>query len=171
MYYSTNAIFGKQELGLVFAEDYIDWAGEMLKQGHDSTYLRILSLLKKSTALQRDYFEAAGEYFRECVEELNLEAPAPEAAMLAYASEVAQQIVNGELSGTQGVRLMYQIYIASDYDRDFFLIWLRLDDALDSLLSDSYPITYEEATLENIDSIAKDEAKKFIALITQRTAT
>jgi hypothetical protein len=33
---STKAIFGRRALHSIFAEDYIDWAGEMLMQDYDT---------------------------------------------------------------------------------------------------------------------------------------
>jgi len=162
---STKAIFGKRALYQLPASDYVDWAGEMLMQGYDSYSLRILAGLQR----QASTFEAE-EYFMRSAKELGLSIPDSEAAVRGYACEIAQQIVAGQLTGQEGVRALYRICLATEYNRDY-LIWLELDDALDSLLSGEYAYTYESATLENFDEVAKREAEKFIVEICDAAAT
>ena len=131
-------------------------------QGCDSFHLRILSSLEASTSSVE-----AENYFFRCVKELSLSVPSNDLALLAYANETAQQIVAGEISGNQGVQLLHQLWVASDYDSDF-TIWLELDNARGDLLAGADPCTYETATLANIDSIIKDEARKFIVVMRER---
>ena len=136
--------------------DYVDWAGEMLLQGHDSYSLRILAGLEREAST----FEAE-DYLLRSAKELGLSIPDPEAAVRAYACEVARQIVEGHRTGQEGVRELYRICLATEYD-PAYIIWLELDDALDSLLSGEYAYTCESATLENFDEVARQEAEKFI---------
>lgn len=164
MSYSANALFGKRALYLISAEDYIDWAGESLVEGYDSFHLRILAGLERSASA----YEAEA-YFLRCINELAFSVPDTEVARCAYACEMAQKIVDGEISGVQGIRAMYQLCLASAYEHDF-IIWLELDDALDNLLAGEYPFTYTSATLENIEMIANVEAKKFVELMQERLA-
>src|SRR5215208_5660475 len=165
MILSTKAIFGKRALYQLPAGDYVDWAGEMLVQGYDSYSLRILAGLERSAST----FEAE-DYFLRSAKELGISIPDSEAAVRAYACEIARQIVEGRLTGQEGVRALYRICLATEYDRDY-LIWLELDDALDSLLSGEYAYTYESATLENFDEVAKQEAEKFIVEMSGKAAT
>jgi hypothetical protein len=162
---STKAIFGKRALYQLPSSDYIDWAGEMLVQGYDSYSLRILAGLEclASTFESEDYFLRAST-------ELGLSIPDSGAAVRAYACEIAQQIVEGKVTAQDGVRALYRICLATEYDRDY-LIWLELDDALDSLLSGEYAYTYESATLENFDEVARQEAEKFIVEMDGKAAT
>jgi len=162
---STKAIFGKRALYQLPAGDYAEWAGEMLVQGYDSYSLRILAGLGRLAST----FEAE-DYFLRSARELGLSIPDAEAAVRAYACEVAQQIAGGQLAGREGVRELYRVCIATEYDRDY-LIWLELDDALDSLLSGAYAHTFEAATLENFDEVAKREAEKFIVEVCGQAAT
>ena len=161
---STRALFGKKVLSQLSASDYIDWAGEMLMQGLDSHHLRILAGLDNSTGLYE-----AEERFLRCSQELEITTPEPEIAVRAYACEIAQQLVEGRLTAREGVRALYQICLATEYDRDF-LIWYYLDEALDYLLAGDYPYTYPAATLENYDEVAKQAAEKFIADMNSRFA-
>ena len=161
---STRALFGKRALSKLSASDYVDWAIEMLVQGYDSHALCILAGFERSASV----FEA-DDYFQRAVVELGLSSPDDSSAVRAYACEIAQQVVVGQLAGQEGVRALYQICRATEYDRDY-LIWLELDDALDSLLAGEHPYTYESATLENFDRVAKQEAEKFIAQMNARAA-
>ena len=159
MDYLIKAIFGKRALGEVFASNYIDWAGEMLVQGYDSHSLRILAGLDGFIST----FEAE-DYFLRSIKELNLTVPDSDMAIRAFACAIAQRVIDGNITGQEGVRALYKICIATEYEKDF-IVWLELDDALDSLLYGSYPYTYQSATLENFDEIAKREAEIFIASV------
>ena len=162
MPYSTTAIFGKRAASLVSAQDYIDWAGDLLVQGEDSYHLRILSALDKHTGSYE-----AEDYFLRCVKELALTTPDSVTALLAYASEIAKKVVDDDIAVEQGIGMLYRLCVAFEYDPDF-IIWLELDDALDDLLAGSEPYAYPTATLANIGSIAKDEAQKFIDVMADR---
>jgi hypothetical protein len=131
----------------------------MLVRGYDSRSLRILAGLNRSGST----FEAEG-YFDRSIAELNLTPPDPDAAIRAYACAIARQIIEEEITAPEGVRALFKICIATDYASDF-IIWLELDDALDSLVSGNHPFTYQSATLENFDEIAKREATNFIAAV------
>jgi hypothetical protein len=159
MDYLLTAIFGKRALQQLSSVDYVDWAGEMLVQGYDSPSLRILAGLNRSAST----FEAEG-YFDRSMTELSLTPPDSDAAIRAYACEIARQITEDKITAKDGVRALVGICIATECARDF-VIWLELDEALDSLISGNYPFTYQSATLENFDEIAKREAANFIAKI------
>ena len=154
---STKAIFGKRALYQLPASDYVDWAVEMLVRGHDSDSLRILAGLGPPASSS----EAEG-YFLRSARELGLRIPDSAGAVRAYACEIARGLVEGRLDAREAVRALYRICLATEYDRDY-LIWLRLDDALDSLLSGGYAYTYESATLENFEEVARQEAVKFVS--------
>lgn len=154
-----TAIFGQRALQQLSADDYAAWAGEMLVEGYDSRSLRILAGLDKFAST----FEAEN-YFARSLAELNLTPPDSDTAIRAYACEIARQIIEDKITAQDGVRALFQICIATDYAADF-IIWLELDDALDSLISGNYPFTYESATLENFNEIAKREAANFIAAV------
>jgi hypothetical protein len=152
MDYLLTAIFGKRALGQL---SFVEWAGEMLTQGYDSVSLRMLAGLNRLTSTSE-----AEHYFLRSIKELNLTPPEVGTAIRAYACEIAQLLVDGKITGRDGVRRLYQICIDTDYASDF-IIWLELNDALYSLLHGNYPFTYESATLENFDEIAKQEAANY----------
>ncbi|MBW4473535.1 MAG: ABC transporter ATP-binding protein [Stenomitos rutilans HA7619-LM2] len=165
MSHSTNAIFGKRALHQIFADDYIDWATELLVKGYDSPNLRILAGLDRRSSV----FDIE-TYFIHAIKELDIEEPEPKAAIRAYACEIAQQIINGQfISLRQAIQPLYQIWLDTDHDPDY-VIWLELDDALDSLYAGEFPYSYPSATLENIDAIVHQEAARFVNQLLQPEA-
>jgi hypothetical protein len=165
MDYLLTSIFGKKALRQLSSSEYAEWAGEMLVHGYDSHSLCILAGLDRFASA----FEAEA-YFLRSLNELNLAPPDPDTALRAYACEIARRIIDGKITGQEGVRTLYKMCIATKYARDF-VIWLELDEALDSLLYGQYPFTYESATLGNFDEIAKREAADFITTVCPQTAT
>ena len=158
MDYLLTSIFGRKATQQLSAGDYVDWAGEMLVHGYDSYSLRILAGLdRRATAFEAEH------YFARLLKELNLNPPAPHAAIRAYACEIARQMIESKITAQDCVRKLSRLCIGTDYDRDF-MIWYELDDILDSLLQG---IPYGSATLENFDEITKQEAADFIATVCQ----
>ena len=86
-----------------------------------------------------------------------------------FGKKASRQVIEDKITGQEGVRALYKICIATDYASDF-MIWLELDDALDSLLYGDYPFTHESATLDTFDEIAKREAANFIAAVCPQAA-
>ena len=159
MNYLITAIFGKKALQQLSSGDYVDWAGEMLVQGYDSRSLRILAGLDRFVST----FEAE-DYFVRAITELNLTLPDSDTAIRAYACAIARQIIEDEITARDGVRALFKICIATEYAGDF-IIWLELDEALESLMAGHYPFTYQSATQDNFDEIVKREAANFIAAV------
>jgi hypothetical protein len=157
MTFSTKEIFGRRALHNIFAEDYIHWAVEMLVHGHDSPNLRILAGLDR-----RDSVVEVEKYFLHAATELDIDQVEGKAAMRAYACEIAERIIEGKFtSHRDAIRVLYQIWLDSDHDREY-TVWQELDDALDSLLTSDFPYTYPSATLENFDQTLRHEAARFI---------
>jgi hypothetical protein len=161
----TKAIFGKRALQSAFAEDYIDWAGELLVQDYDSPSLRILAGLHRRSGV----FEVEA-YFLRALKELNISEPESKAAVRAYACEIAHQIIIGQLTSQEGVRTLYRICRDTEFDHAY-LIWYKLDDALDSLLASVFPYSYQSATLDNFDAIVRKEAEEFLAAMKLKSAS
>src|SRR5215510_8817812 len=127
MTYLLTSIFGKRALGQLSSGHYVEWAGEMLVEGYDSPSLRILAGLDRFASS----FEAE-DYFLRSLNELNLTPPDSTTAIRAYACEIAQRVIDGRMSGKDGVRALFQISIATDYSREF-ITWIELYHALDTL--------------------------------------
>jgi hypothetical protein len=101
MDYLLAAMFGKRALRQLSSGDYVEWAGDMLVQGYDSHSLRILAGLDKFAST----FEAEG-YFLRSLKELNLSLPDSGGAIRAYACEIARRMIEGKITGREGVRAL-----------------------------------------------------------------
>jgi hypothetical protein len=153
---SIATVFGRRAMNRVSAADYVEWATGMLVDGHDTPTLRVLAGLDERGSA----FEAE-EYFRRVLRELQIPEPDEAGKMRAYACDLARQIVSGTLAAEEGVRALYQVCLATGYAPQF-MVWLYLDDALDSIKAGDYPYTYETATADSYAGIVKMEARRFI---------
>jgi hypothetical protein len=150
MKYSSKAFFGKLAMAdMLSANDYIDWAADMLGQGYDSPSLRILAGLVDSKG---STFEPE-HYFQLCVKELSIILPEFKQALRAYALEISSDIIDGNIRPGDGVRVLSRIYMATDFDPDYEE-WYILDEVLNNPL---------DGTLEQFDSIVIQGARRFIA--------
>lgn len=147
----------------VMAKDYVEWATGMLTDGHDAPNLRMLAGLDEHGSV----FEAE-EHFSRALRELQIPEPDETGKLRAYACDLARQILAGTLAPEAGVKELYQICLATEYARPF-MVWLYLDDALDSIRAGDHPWTYGTATAANYDDIVRTEAKKFIDQMTHKT--
>ncbi|NJL88636.1 MAG: hypothetical protein HC916_01680 [Coleofasciculaceae cyanobacterium SM2_1_6] len=171
---STKAILAKRVLHDVSAQDYIDWAVDMLVKGDDSPSLRILAGLD-----QHNSFLEVESYFLRSIEELNIKKKVDKKIVIQdYAYEIAQQVINGQFASLQlAVRALSRIWRCWDnyarYDEELFYgldmdgleTWSELEYDLDSLLTNEFSYYYPFVTLENFDTIVKQETEKFTAKI------
>ena len=162
---SVATVFGRRAMNRVTAADYVEWATGMLTDGNDSPNLRVLAGLDERGSV----FEAE-EHFRKALRELQIPEPDETGKLRAYACHLARQILDGTLAAEAGVKALYQVCLATDYARPF-MVWLYLDDALDSIRAGDYPWTYETATAANYDDIVKVEAQRFLEQMQHETAS
>jgi len=162
---SIATVFGRRAMNRVTAADYVEWATETLAGGQDSPNLRILAGLDERGSV----FEAE-EHFNRALRELQILEPDEAGKLRAYACDLARQILDGTLTAEAGVKALYQVCLFTGYASGF-MVWIYLDDALDSIRSGNYPHTYETATAANYDDIVKMEAKRFIEQMRHETAT
>jgi len=136
--------------------DYIDWAVDKIVSGYDSPNLRMLSGLDSSGGL----FEAEFHFGRS-LNELGIVEPDRAGKFKGYAIELAQQILEEQLSLRDGVNILYRICVLLDYAKEF-MIWLELDDAIEDIKTGGYPHSYSTMTAENFENIVRSEAEKFL---------
>jgi hypothetical protein len=176
---STKAILAKRLLlHDISAQDYIEWAVDMLVKGDDSPSLRILAGLDR-----HNRFLEVESYFLRSIKELNIEEMEGTTAIRSYANEVFQQIINEQFSSSQLVVKtlsqiywnIYQLYVSYDHANNYdllcevdvllkdFNIWRELDNTIEALIVGDFPHDYPSATLENFDTIVQQETEKFTA--------
>ena len=160
---ATADIFGRRAMRRVTAQDFVSWAVGMLELEQDSPSLRMLASMDAFAST----FEAE-DYFIRAVRELGI--PEPADGLRAYACDVAKRIVVGDIPPRQGVRELFQVWIAADGAAEY-LIWLELDDALDNLEAGVDAYTYPSATAENFDAITCAEARAFLERMNESPPT
>ncbi len=161
---TTITIFGLQVMDRVTSADYVEWAVGVLSEGHDSPNLRALAALDDES----NAFEAE-KYFRRALQELKIPEPDRMGKLNAFGRYVAEQILTNKVSPEAGQKMLYDLYLASGYQRKF-RVWDYLDDALSDIKAGSYPLSYETATAENFNEVVKTEAQKFLEQITNESA-
>jgi hypothetical protein len=153
---STEAIWGLRAMRKCWAEHYAEWATTQLEAGCDSKHLRILAgLVSKSSVFE------AEEYFHQTIHELGLTEPSKEIAMKAYCVYVAEQIIERKVAARDGVKMLFSVYIDSDYPKNLW-IWFNLDDACDDVHYGHEPYTYPGLTKKNLEEMVIKEAKLFV---------
>jgi hypothetical protein len=132
-------------------------------------FLILLALLLEYVLRCSGRAIAVEKYFLHSISELNIDQVEGKAAIRSYACEIAQQIVEGKFTSLRdAIQPLYQIWIDTDYDREFE-VWQELDDALDSLQADEFPYTYPSATLKNFEELLMQVAVKFIYRLTSQS--
>jgi hypothetical protein len=151
---TTPALFFARATHRLFASEYVDWAISMLEQDFDSRSLRILAGLDGTSLFEAD------DYFRRVLRELQIPELDFDSSVRAYACELCERVLAGELDARSGVRELYKLCLAADYAKDF-RVWLQLDDGLDSIEAGDHPWTYEGLTPENFEQTVRIEADRF----------
>jgi hypothetical protein len=151
---TTPALFFARATNRLLASEYVEWAISMLEQDFDSPSLRILAGLDGSSLFEAD------DYFRRVLRELHISEPDFDTSVRAYACELCTRIISGTLDPKSGVRQLYKTCLATNYANDF-MVWLYLDDGLDSIEAGDYPWTYEGLTPDNFEVVVRTEAKRF----------
>lgn len=151
---TTPALFFARATNRLFASEYVEWAISMLERDFDSPSLRILAGLDGSSLFEAD------DFFRRVLRELHIPEPDFDTSVRAYACDLCQRIIAGTLDPKDGVRQLYKTCLATNYASDF-MVWLYLDDGLDSIEAGHYPGTYEGLTPDNFEETVRTEAKRF----------
>lgn len=107
------------------------------------------------------FLDEAERFLLRALTELHIALPEGDVAIRRYACQLAQQMVDQHLPAREGIQRLYKIWVAR-VDEPDYLVWLSLDDALASLLAGTHPFTYEAATLDTFDTLARQEAKEFL---------
>lgn len=152
----ADTLMGERIIMGFDAKKYAAFGVELLENGYDSENIRILA------GLDHDDSWAVDQYFGMAAHELGIDMDAgPEKLLQKYAASVAEKVIDGQMVPENAVHIMYNLYMAADYDRRYS-IFMELDDALSSLEYNEYPHTYPELTRDNQNEIFIKEFKKFL---------
>ncbi|MEA5532470.1 hypothetical protein [Crocosphaera sp. XPORK-15E] len=137
-------------------EDIINWAISLLIMGYDSPNLRILAGL---THLNNR--SEVAHYVDKTLEELKIPKLEGKAAVIAYTSVILRDFLDGHISQNKAIGEIYQLCLSWDYLEeiyDFYLLW----NALDDFRYDDIQFYWPNATKENISSIIREQAQKWL---------
>jgi hypothetical protein len=153
----TSQILAYKELTDFDINISIDWALDMLKLGHDTPSLLILAGLSKPT----NFFETEA-YLISALKELDIQIPERDEAIYQYCKSFINKIALSE-NVKNNLHQLYRLAKTQPDDKrifDFYLLYWAWGD-LD--YNPTYQHYWEGATLNNIESIVTDLAKKWIA--------
>ncbi len=152
--------FGKavifSESGRGNAQDCVDWAIDLLSQGHESPNLINLAGLTPPL----DHFEVQ-DYTRRAIRELGLEVPTGVAAILAYARDLVEDILDKPSVMGQRLRVLADLHVQENYLRDLYDFYL-LSNAYDELQMSGEQHYWEGAKLSNIRLIVVNVCKTWL---------
>jgi hypothetical protein len=154
----TSKILAYKELPGFNMDDTIDWALDMMRLGYETPSLLILASISKPT----NFYEAQ-EYLVSACKELGIQIPNREEALYEYCKYFISGIARSE-NVRANLSQLYKIAHIELDDKpifDFYLLYWAWDD-LD--YNSDYQHYWEGATLENIESIVIDTAKKWILI-------
>jgi len=153
-------LVGKIALGVASPKDYTSWAEEMLISGVESENISILA------GLDLDKYPDSEEiklYFKKSVNDLELEFPTDDVAIISYAIYICRGIIEGNITPEDGVSVLSQFYSKSDYE-PIYGIWDELSDDIWSIKERDSCYFNTGLTKDNIGEYVRDVAEQFITL-------
>jgi hypothetical protein len=124
----------------------VDWAVMMMHNGLESESLIILAGLDKESTEERE------QYFLRTIKDLNLDNSKSEIDLLNYyASYVAESVIHKKIKPLDGLTLMYNIVLATDYS-DKYIQFSYIYEDLNYLQNYQPAIFSSGLSLENKES-------------------
>ncbi len=156
---ATKQFFVKYYLEQAHSEDFIDWAIACFEDRLDSKNLRILSAMDKSA-----YKYEVEERFRRALTELDIVFPNRKETLENHVKDLANLIVNEELTPVEGCHRIYNTMVFLDYPKELYR-WVYLDEGLEP---ETYETLYDpfsskpSGTIERWSEVIIKEAKTLI---------
>jgi len=139
------------------SKDCVDWATMALCSGADSPSLRILAGLDP----QSNGFEIR-DYTRKALEELGIKPLSGVESVLAYARDLAEEIVENSQKLRANLNTLYQLCHTNDYLAELHDFYL-LDCAYTDFDHQDVQYYWQGATKENIEAIAIQACQDYIS--------
>jgi len=153
---TTYYLIGKQIFTHIDSKDYVDWAVYALENGFDSENIRILAGLDSADTEDRI------KYFNKSIEDLNLIFPTDKTVILSdFTKSLANNVIDGKVKPQEGLRIMLDIVVASDYDSRF-VQFMDLDEDFDYVKYSGKALFNSDVTMDNHDEMVINEFKLFL---------
>ena len=153
---STACIQTRRVIQATCGQECIDWAISLLEAGHDSHYLRLLIGMSPPF----NHFEVAN-YRDGLLDALGVNSIDPETCVSNYCAELMQSVLNKERDVFETVKEIAGLCLQCGYQHDifcFYSLWCAYED----LQVSEMQWYWEEATLENIESIILAEMNRYV---------
>jgi hypothetical protein len=152
---STYKVLGKRALQLDSAEEWIDWALEMMTNGIESDHLIILA--GTSPTINRFQLD---EIVNAALKELSLNKTGPEENINGYIYFLIAEATDNNLPYKNALRELRNLCMKNDYDPKLMPFYL-LSFAYEDLEEFKVQFYWDGADRENIDSIIKSEFQRW----------
>ncbi len=150
-YLIADRILGKSD-----SKIYVDWAVDMIQNGHETENILILAGLDSSDTEERE------KYFRESLNDLKIDYPDNEKELRSfYSTSLANKVVTGKVSPQIGLKKMTELVYATDYSNEF-LAFADLDEDIDYVKYSGQPLFNSGLTKKNIDEFIINEFRLFL---------
>jgi ubiquinone/menaquinone biosynthesis C-methylase UbiE len=152
----TYKVVAYQEVPNFSADEWVDWALEMLELGYDTPSLMLLASQSKPT----NYFQTI-QYFNETAKELNLQLKRGDAATISYCSYFIKKIATG-ISIRENLAAVYRFCQAKGYEGlvfNFYLLYWAWDDLDNGYEMQCY---WSAADKTNIEAIVVETSQKWL---------
>jgi hypothetical protein len=152
---TTIAVFARENLKIIRAEEYVEWAIHMLEQGFESYNLCMLAGLVPLLNM----FEVQS-HFRKSIDELGIVRKSQSEEINDYAIILISGLVDKSISPDTALPILNKLCVASDYEEYF--IFYELDDARLDVNSGHYPHMYPDAYDNDFIEVVSKEAKAYL---------
>lgn len=133
------------------AKRCIDRAVELMLDGYQLEELDILAGLDNTESREAEL------YFAKAIEKLGLQIEKDEEKLLTwFAKDIAQKVVNGEMSPLKGQEILTKIYYELDYFPDYSNIVYADDYWYVELCNGAKPEGYEDYVLNEFKEFLKE---------------
>lgn len=135
----------------------VDWAITMLEEGKDGDNLRMLAGMLPPF----NHFEIAALRDR-ALRELGISELDPGAAVRTFAAERLRLALAGDFNLMEALREIKDLCVSNNYQKDIFDFYLLYFAYVDLEFRDNQ-YYWPGATMDNIESIIRERASKFMA--------
>ncbi|RKD91655.1 hypothetical protein [Mangrovibacterium diazotrophicum] len=144
----TYRLLAEKLVTAIDSKRYVDWAVSLLVAGLESESLIILAGLDNYPTEERE------KYFWQSVNELNLDFKKSDFELIEdYSIYTAQKVLSGELNELKALKILNEVWIASDYNPKY--------RQFGDLLEDVDYLEYEGTTIFN-SGLNKNNIEKFV---------
>lgn len=152
---------GRRALGNATRDDHVRWAEGLLGDGVDSDEVAVLASLGLAENPDSQEIES---WFQKALDDLGLELPPHDQALLSYSRRICQNIVDADITPEDGLMLLEPFYRATRYAQTVFMIWAELVEDVSLLCEGERPVFNSGLNTANMAPFIHDVAAQYLRL-------